>query len=182
MTISEIQRALAALAPHPLADTNVEGVEIIGTGLHFQTDASEAELLRSERDDLEAECKTLSEEVETLKKEIADGEQAREDLADKLHEVRDPDSGVTLKSLIEDLAAAKKETEGARKSRDDWRGLMIAAELECKALRKKKGVVSGVVRHAHEVVTLLGYISQVKDGLTRYPEACRKMLAKIDAS
>lgn len=181
MNLFEIQFELARLPyQHPQADTNVQRIENVGTDICFATDASEFEEqikeLTEERDDAHKEIKKLSGEVEQLEARL-----------DKLNatfdELRDPNSGLTVRRCVSRMENAEKEAKAWAKYCRDARYAQEAAERETKALRKKKGIECGVVRHAHEVVTLLHYISNTKiERLPDYQNDCRKMIEKLHTS
>ncbi len=181
MNLPEIQQALASLAySHPLSDTNVLSVENVGTDISFVTDESdlrnEIADLTKERDEALAEAKKLQDDFDAL-------EAKHETLEEKLGEVRDPESGVTLATMIERM-------DEAEKSENEWRELVRkhdyaakAAQTECVALRKRKGVDAGIVRYSRDVTTLLHYITQAPiERLNGYREDCAKMLEKINAA
>ncbi len=181
MNVAEIQQAIAGLAyAHPLACTNVERVANDGTDIVFECDISE---LQSEIEDLKIERDNLAEECKAADEKIDELEAAAEKLTEYAAEVRDPNSGVTLADMFERTQQAEKDRDEMRKSRDDWMTLMRACEAEMKALRKKKGVESNVVRFHRDVVGLIGTLSRAtrEKDFEHHREECVEMLRRLHA-
>lgn len=171
MTLQDLKDTLASLPAHALADTNVDSVEIAGTDVVLVIDASETAERIAE---LEAELKEREAELAKAEADLDEfvdkSLEARKALAD----LKDPDSGVTVATMLERMGAAegrvKTWQERAQKSDTD----AATSRRELLALRKRKGVECGVVRHAGEVVLLL---RQAAGGMD--PALCKGRAAEL---
>ncbi len=172
MKLSELIQELSRLPyQHPLTDTNIEAVEMRGTDAFIVTNTSD---LANELEDAKASEARFEKDLKEAEEKIDRLDAENEKLTEMHADFKDPESGVTP-------AVYRERCEAAEKNAQTWRYAKDEAERECTALRKRKGVECGIVRHSHEITTLLGYITQVKtmDDFLRYKADCQKMLDKI---
>jgi DNA repair exonuclease SbcCD ATPase subunit len=155
---------------HPTADTNVLAVRNEGTDLFFDFDESETDSqlkdARQERDDLQKEL----EELTTKFHEQADELSENRNLLDEVK-----DDGDTLRGY-------RDRAEHAEKMAREWGAKMNVAECELASLRKRKGIDSNVVRHAHEITRFINYLTQAKPcDFSRYQKEAAELVKKLYA-
>lgn len=184
MNFRDLKAAVNAAQLHDLADTSVDSVSSPdGVSLLVETRAEELaqaiedlKCAEGELKDEQARCNEIEAERDALQSKLEDAQLV-------LAEIKEDGASVTLAKYREQAAECAAETANWKQTAMDHRRVREESERECKALRKRKGIASGVVRHHHELWVLLGYITQSKaEDWTRYKEDVRKMLEKINAA
>lgn len=178
MTLPEIQDALSRLLyQHPTSATNVESVENVGTDVRFVTDTSgldsEIEDLKEVRDDLQKDLDAANEKADALEKE-------RDTLREAADEIK-ADDGTSLTRFIERTEAAEKAAEIAAALSREWHHAKEAAERECVALRRKKGISANLFRQQSDIIHVLGQMATYPDDRTRWMPRAKELLAKLYA-
>jgi predicted RNase H-like nuclease (RuvC/YqgF family) len=157
MTYSELQDALARLPnPHPLAETGVLSVVMVGTDVSVKTDTSELEAqiaeLMENNAELEKEAVKQDAEVERLEAEI---EKAHDALAD----VKANGATETLRTYMECAKEADDAAARWKEIAESNRRICEEARDELRLLRKRKGLHCGIVMHAPALLRLLNQVA-----------------------
>lgn len=180
MNFRDFKAAVNAAQLHDLEDTNAEGVELCAHGLLVVIDNSEMESRIEElEEDIERYVKSETDLEAKIEKLEREAEETREVLIAVRHEGEKA-------TLAEYLQRAKDAEERAEKAEESARQASYAreeAQRECVALRRRKGIEAGTVRHARDITALFSRIaySRIED-LPAYRDACGKLLEKINSA
>ena len=154
---------------HPTIETNIEAVELDGTGAQFLVDDSESTGqiadLRNDLAEKERECDELSSQLDGWKSRAINAEA----LLAEVKSEAPADKGCTLQLAI---ARAERAEEAADKAAQN----AVAWSHEVTALRKRKGVSANLFRCEREILTLLGRLREYPEqGLKDVPALLAKL-------
>ncbi len=147
---------------HPLTETNVDSVSMDGTDIRLETDVS---YLRNELDDANSSLAAYEKSEKELEEKLDAAETERDELRELVADIKDPESGRTLKDFMDE---AKEANERAKRHI----AIAKAAHDECMALRKRKGVEPELFANGREIIELIREIAYDKRFETAGP--CRR--------